>query len=265
VDDLDVAMLAAREAAAVVEGLFGTGMGAEMKGAVDPVTAADRAAEAAILAVLRRHRPADDILAEESGAAGEGGGRRWIVDPLDGTVNFLHGIPHVAVSVALWDGGRPRVGVIADVMRADLYTATAGGGAARNGAPIATSPRRALPDLLVATGFPYDRDRMGHVYAEWVGGVLPRVRGVRRMGSAALDFAYVAAGHFDGYFEHGLAPWDAAAGILLVAEAGGHTVDLNGSPVGPGATDFISTSGAAHEVLARLIREAAPALLREGR
>jgi len=257
-DDLSLATLAATRAAELIRDMFGGGVATELKGAVDPVTVVDRAAEAAILDLVREHRPDDAILAEESGASGSGSGRQWIIDPLDGTVNFVHEVPHVAVSIALWDGDTPVVGVIVDALRADVYAARAGHGSTLNGDPIRASSRTDLAEMLVATGFPYDRDTNGAVYTSWIAGVLPRVRGLRRMGSAALDFAYVAAGRFDAYFEHGLAPWDGAAGILLVAEAGGRTVDLEGNPATHRSLDYIATSGAGHTHLSELIRAAAP-------
>lgn len=257
-DDLSLAIEAATRAAAIVRERYGQGLDAELKGSVNPVTEADRSAEAAIIDLITRHRPADGVIAEESGTGGADGDRRWIIDPLDGTVNFVHEIPHVAVSIGLWESDTPLVGVVVDVLRDDVYAAAAGQGTTQNGTPIHTSRRTDPATMLVATGFPYDRNIRGAVYAAWIGGVLPRVRGVRRMGSAALDFAYVAAGRYDAYFEHGLAPWDAAAGILLVAEAGGATVDLSGNPVGPDASDFIATSGPGRGELAELIRRAAP-------
>jgi myo-inositol-1(or 4)-monophosphatase len=261
-DDLALATLAATRAAEIIRPMFGRGVATELKGAIDPVTVADKLAESAILEVIAEHRPDDGILAEESGASGTGIGRQWIIDPLDGTVNFIHEVPHVAVSIGLWDGNTALVGVIVDVVRDDLYAATRGGGATLNGAPMHTSARTELAHMLVATGFPYDRNVRAATYAGWIAGVLPHVRGVRRMGSAALDFAYVAAGRYDAYFEHGLGPWDGAAGILLVEEAGGATVDLDGSPATFTSTDYIATSGAGRSELAEMIRRAAPAELR---
>lgn len=261
-NDLELATLAATRAGDIIRDMYGKGVATELKGSVDPVTIADTKAEAAILELLSEHRPDDGVLAEESGASGGNDRRRWVIDPLDGTVNFVHEVPHVAVSIGLWEGNRAVVGVIVDVLRRDVYSAAAGEGAFLNGTSIHTSQRTELSEMLVATGFPYDRDTMGGVYTDWIAGVLPHVRGLRRVGSAALDFAYVATGRYDAYFEHGIAPWDCAAGMLLVEEAGGATVDLDGAPATLHSADHIATSGAGHSVLTGLIAGAAPAELR---
>lgn len=229
-EDLTVAREAAAAAAAVVRPAFGGPVVSRLKGAVDPVTEVDIAAEEAILAVLRSRRPSDRVLAEESGGGAWDRGRVWIVDPLDGTVNFVHGIPHVAVSVALWQDGEPRAGVVIDVCRGTVFAAAAGRGAASDGEPIGVAEGVSPAEALVATGFPYDRQERAARYAREVEAVLRRFRDVRRLGSAALDLAWVAAGHYQGYWEHGLAPWDAAAGVLLVAEAGGVVSGPHGEP-----------------------------------
>lgn len=229
-EDLTVAREAAAAAASVIRPAFGGPVSARLKGVVNPVTEVDVAAEEAILSVLRSGRPADRVLAEESGGADWDRGRVWIVDPLDGTVNFLHGIPQVAVSVALWEDGHPRVGVVADVCRGTVFAAAAGSGATRDGERMTVVEGETAAEALVATGFPYDRQERAALYADEVEAVLRRFRDVRRLGSAALDLAWVAAGHYQGYWEHGLAPWDAAAGVLLVAEAGGIVTGLRGEP-----------------------------------
>ena len=199
--DRSVAIDAALAGADVVRAAFGRPVTEELKGAVDPVSKVDLAAEAAVLGVLRRHRPNDDILAEESGGSWIASGRRWIVDPLDGTVNFLHAIPHVGVSVALWDGDAPVACATIDVLRDEVFSAAAGAGAELNGSTVRVSDRERLSDCVVGTGFPYDRDVHGAAYAETVGAVLPHVRGVRRLGAAVLDFAWVACGRLDGFWE----------------------------------------------------------------
>jgi len=251
--DLAVAAAAAGAAAAVVRRAFGGPVAARLKGVVDPVTEVDVAAEEAILSVLGTRRPADGILAEESGATAGDAGRMWVVDPLDGTVNFVHGIPHVAVSVALWAGGRPRVGVVVDVVRDAVFTATAGGGAFLDGAPLAVAEAESTAAALVATGFPYDRQQRAAVYAREVEAVLRRFRDVRRLGSAALDLAWVAAGRYQGYWEHGLAPWDAAAGVLLVTEAGGTVTGLDGEPFALDSPGILAAAPRTHaDLLATL-------------
>jgi myo-inositol-1(or 4)-monophosphatase len=187
----------------------------------DLVSEADMAAEGAIRDVLRQHRPADAILAEESGASGGEGenGLRWVVDPLDGTINFLFGIPAFAVSVACEDAGRPVAAVVLDPVRQECFTATAGGQARLNGEAIQGSERDDLSRALVATGFGYDVDVRTR-QAVVVSRVLARVRDIRRVGAAALDLAWCACGRFDAYYERGVQPWDVAAGSLIAARSG---------------------------------------------
>ena len=228
-DDLAVALDAARTGAAIVGGAFGNIQTAEFKGIVDPVTAIDRESEQAVLQVLGAHRPDDSVLAEEGGGSRDLSGRHWIVDPLDGTVNFLHGIPQVSVAVGLYEDGQPRIGVVIDPIRDEVFAAQRGSGATLNGTPISVSDKT-IGDGVVATGFPYDRRDRGAVYAGIVGTVLEHVRGIRRFGSAALDLAWVACGRLDGYWEFGLGPWDIGAAMVLVLEAGGIVTDHRGTP-----------------------------------
>lgn len=227
--DLEVALEAARAGAAVVEAGFGRIREAEFKGDVDPVTAVDHAAEEAVLGVIAKRRPDDAVLAEERGGSRDLTGRRWIVDPLDGTINFLHGIPQVSVAVGLYEDGSPRVGVIIDAVRREEFAASTGNGATLNGDPIAVSSRT-LPEAVLATGFPYDRRKNGRAYAAIIGRVVEEARGIRRFGSAALDLAWVAAGRLDGYWEFGLGPWDIAAAMVVVREAGGSVTNEHGEP-----------------------------------
>ena len=258
-DDLGVARLAVRAGADVVRGAFGLA-DAEFKGEVDPVTATDRAAEASILSVLESYRPDDGVLAEEAGGTAWTG-RRWLVDPLDGTVNFLHRIPQVAVSVALYDGDRPLVGVVADVFHDDTYWASVGEGAwsTSGGLNVAEAP---LADSLIGTGFPYDRRSHAGEYLRALEAVLESGRDVRRMGAAALDLAAVAAGRFGGFWEYGLGPWDVAAGILLVREAGGVVTDHTGAPARPGDSTIVAASPKVHADLLQLVASHLPDQLR---
>lgn len=228
--DLELALEAARRAAAVIEKYFETDIGAVMKGAVDPVTKADEDAEAVIIELLHRERPDDSILGEESGVGGPNpdAARRWYVDPLDGTVNFANRIPHCSVSIALYDGDQPLVGVIHDVFRNEVFWAEADTPAFLNGTPVSVRSNEILHDAVVVTGFPYDRQEQAARYARVVGVALGHIRGLRRFGSAALDFAWVAAGRFDAYWEYGLKPWDAAAGKILVEQAGGEVTAIDG-------------------------------------
>lgn len=227
--DLDLAIRAATAGGEVVREGFGAVSGLRFKGDANPVTEVDEEAEKAVLDLLRAERPDDRVLAEEAGgSAVDAPGRLWIVDPLDGTVNFIHGLPHVAVSVGLWEDGRPRVGVILDPLRGETFSAVAGEGAELDGAPLVVSGETRMHRSLVVTGFPYDRRAHAGAYARTMGAVLAQVQGVRRLGSAALDLAWVAAGRFDGYWEYGLKPWDTAAGYLIVREAGGRVTGLDG-------------------------------------
>jgi myo-inositol-1(or 4)-monophosphatase len=184
----------------------------------DLVSDADMAAESAIRGVIERRRPGDAVLGEEGGATG-GGARRWIVDPLDGTVNFLFGIPAFAVSVACEDSGGTLAGIVLDPIREECFAATRSGDATLNGSAISGSSGDDLATAMVATGFGYDaavRARQASVVAR----VLPRVRDIRRVGAAALDLAWCACGRFDAYYERGVHQWDVAAGALIASRAG---------------------------------------------
>jgi myo-inositol-1(or 4)-monophosphatase len=199
--------------------------------ATDMVSAADLDAEALIESILAAERPDDGLLAEEGARSTAESGRRWVVDPLDGTTNFLYGIPQWCVSVALEDSSGALVGVVFDPVGDELFEAATGSGARLNGQPLSMSFDRDLHTALLATGFGYDaerRSKQGQVLAR----VLPRVRDIRRAGAAALDLCWLAAGRLDAYYERGLKPWDWAAGRLILAEAGGSVVDLEPEPHG---------------------------------
>lgn len=193
----------------------------------DFVSAADREAEAAIRAELDGRFPQYGFLGEETGGSGEGE-VRWIVDPLDGTLNFVQGFPHWCVSVALWDAEGPVVGCVLDPLREDCFLAVRGLGASWNGQPMRVSPQAGLDGAFLATGFAFQLGERWPAFHAALGRVFPRAKGIRRAGSAALDLAHVACGIFDGYFELGLKPWDLAAGALLVQEAGGVITDWDG-------------------------------------
>ena len=200
------------------------------------VSDADREAEEAIVSVLRAERPDDGLLGEEGASRPGSSGRRWVFDPLDGTTNFLFGYPAWCVSVALEDPDGMRLGLIHDPSRDETFRAERGMGGDVNGVPLAVRRPGGLSQALIATGFGYD-PRMRTAQARLLLDVLPRVRDIRRGGSAALDLAWVAAGRLDGYFERGGQPWDWAAGKLLVSEAGGALEALAGEPPGLVAAD----------------------------
>ncbi len=191
------------------------------------VTQVDRESEAIIIADIRKAYPNHAILAEESGAAGESE-YRWIIDPLDGTTNYLHGFPQFCVSIALEHRGRLDQGVVFDPLRQELFIASRGGGARLDDRRIRVSKQTSLEGSLLGTGFPFRGTYDLDTYLETLRTLVPRSAGVRRAGAAALDLAYVAAGRLDGFWEFGLEPWDMAAGVLLIREAGGLVTDADG-------------------------------------
>lgn len=260
--DVWVAVRAARAGAEIVQTGFFEELDTEMKSEVDPVTQVDRDAEDAVRAVISSHFPDDSILGEEGGGGDWQVGRVWIVDPLDGTVNFVHRLPQVAVSVALWDGGKPLVGVIIDVARNDEFVAMAGEGATLNGEPIQVSDTDTLDRSLVSTGFPYDRRQHAGAYLKVVEEVMLASQGTRRLGAAALDLAWLAAGRYDAYWEHGgpqgIKPWDVAAGILLVTEAGGTYTDESGEVNRLDALAHVASNGKVHEELRTIVARTMP-------
>lgn len=255
--DLHVAIDAARAGGAIIAKHFGASPDPTYKGKFDPVTAVDLASESAVLAVIDSHRPDDPVMAEESGGS-QHTGRHWIVDPLDGTVNFVHGIPHVSVSVALYEGDKGLVGVVYDPLRDELFTAADGEGARLNGHVISVSPTAQLERAVVATGFPYDHDVKADELSVVLREVLRQVNGLRRFGSAALDLAWVAAGRYDGYWEFGIAPWDGAAGLILVREAGGTVTDPLGRDSTPSMGLVVATNGTLHKNLRAIIESWMP-------
>ncbi len=220
---------AARRGGEVLLGAFGRRRTIEYKSGIDLVTDADRASEAALLEFLRARYPAVAVLAEESGASGAAGGAlRFIVDPLDGTTNYAHGLPHFAVNVGVEDDAGLVAGATYDPVRDELFLAARGQGATLNGERIAASTRGELGRALLCTGFPYDIHQNPELPLRLFAAYMTRARAIRRMGSAALDLAYVACGRFDGFWEMKLKPWDLAPGILLVREAGGLVADFTG-------------------------------------
>ena len=223
----------------------------------DYASEVDGLAEAEIIKELRRANPEYAILGEEGGkqAGGRNGGRfTWVIDPLDGTSNYLHGFPHWCVSIALVENGEPVHGVIFDPLRNELFTASRGSGAVLNERRIRVNERKDLTGAMLITGFPpRERARAG-AQLECLGQLLRDAEDVRRTGSAALDLAYIACGRADGYFEAGLQPWDIAAGVLLVREAGGRVCDYRGAALG--RMDVAPTRG--HQVMAAGIKLADP-------
>ncbi|WP_328338782.1 inositol monophosphatase family protein [Micromonospora sp. NBC_00421] len=235
---LEIAITVARDAAGTAARMWAAGVSvaATKSTATDVVTAADRAVERQVLDALRAVRPYDVVLGEEYGGAEAGavraGGVRWIVDPIDGTVNYLYGLPYCAVSLAAEVDGEVVAGVVRNVATGEEWTATAGGGAWRDGRRLRCSGETDLAQALVATGFGYDPARRAH-QARVIAGLIHEVRDIRRMGAAALDLCLAAEGRVDVYYEKGLAAWDLAAGGLVAAEAGLRVAGLDGQPPGP--------------------------------
>jgi myo-inositol-1(or 4)-monophosphatase len=223
------------------------------KGPNDLVTDADLAAEKAIIAVLRSACPEHGIIAEESGAHSGSTEERWLVDPLDGTVNYAHQIPFFAVSIAFARGDDVLAGVVLNPVSGELFAARAGAGAFLNGAPVAVSPEPRVAESLLATGFPYERSRGFEPVAARLLRCLKAARGIRRFGSAALDLCFVACGRFAGFWEDQLQPWDTAAGALIVREAGGTTTDFSNRPVGAEGREILATNGLIHAEMLTLM------------
>jgi myo-inositol-1(or 4)-monophosphatase len=233
---LNIAVGAARRAGEViVRSLDRVGaLVVSEKGRNDFVSEVDRAAEQVLIATIRKSYPSHGFLAEESGAAA-GDDYTWVIDPLDGTTNFLHGFPQFAVSVACRLRGRAEVGVVFDPLRGELFTAERGGGTQLDGRRLRVSQRLGLEGALVGTGFPYRENRRWlKSYLAMLESVMQSTAGVRRPGAASLDLAYVAAGRLDAFWEFGLSPWDTAAGNLLITEAGGLVGNLAGGEYADG-------------------------------
>jgi myo-inositol-1(or 4)-monophosphatase len=227
---VNIAVRAARRAGGIINRAAGNldVLTVRHKSLNDLVSEVDRAAEDAIIETLKSSYPDHAILAEESGSTGESE-YVWIIDPLDGTTNFLHGLPIYAVSIALMHKGQLQHGVIYDPSRNDLYTASRGGGAFLNDRRLRVSRRDKLIDGLIGTGFPFRMFDYIDPYLGMLRDLMTRTAGVRRPGAAALDLASVAAGRLDGFWEIGLSPWDMAAGVLMITEAGGMVGDLEGN------------------------------------
>jgi myo-inositol-1(or 4)-monophosphatase len=264
---LALAIILAKAAGAELHRRFGQQRTVMFKGDLDPVTDADYAAEALIREGIMAAYPSHTILGEEGGLYEQQASIRWIIDPLDGTVNYAHGVPVYAVSIGVADAHGVQVGVVYDPSRDELFTAqpeaaTSTGKASHlNGEPIQVSETIDLQRSLLATGFPYDRHiNTDNNHREYMALNLAS-QGVRRGGSAALDMAYVACGRFDGYWEQGLAPWDVAAGSLLVAGAGGHVSTYSGALHDGFGPQIVASNGHLHKMMLSKITVARQTLL----
>ncbi|HYC05472.1 MAG TPA: inositol monophosphatase family protein [Azospirillaceae bacterium] len=227
------------------------------KGPADFVSAADRKAEATVKAELQKARPAYGFLMEEGGRiAGADKSHRWIVDPLDGTTNFLHGVPHFAISIALEREGEIVAGVVYSPVNDEMFWAEKGGGAFMNDVRLRVSARRNLAEALIATGIPFKGHGDVAAYLPQLQAIMDEVAGIRRFGSAALDLAWTAAGRYDGFFETGLQPWDVAAGVLMVTEAGGFATEIGGGRNPASGASVLAANSHLHLPLGTLLRNA---------
>jgi myo-inositol-1(or 4)-monophosphatase len=236
---------------------FGSAVRIDKKGTIDLVTEVDVEVERMFRALVAERFPDHDVLAEEMGQTRTGARHRWVFDPLDGTTNFAHGLPIFCAALALEIDGEPVVGAVFDPNRRELFTAERGVGAWMNGDPLRVSASEQLIDSLLVTGFPYDvRDRVDDILTLF-GGFLKRARAVRRLGSAALDLCWVAAGRMDGFWEMNLKAWDIMAGGLIVQEAGGRVTALDGTPWKAATGNVLASNGRIHDAMLAVIRESA--------
>ena len=246
----------AKEAGAIQRERYETEFQVETKSeSIDLVTEVDKACEALIIEGILGPRPDDAILAEEGGGEDHADAEwRWIVDPLDGTMNYAHGYPRFAVSIGIERVGVPTIGVVYDPLLDECFAATRGEGAELNGRRIQVSKEAELSRALLATGFAYDVHRSEDDNVDHFAHFVKRARGLRRDGSAALDLCYVAAGRFDGFWELKLHPWDVAAGNLIVDEAGGRTSDFHGAPSTGDGRRTVASNGHLHDAMIEVLR-----------
>ncbi len=255
---IQVAIEAAKEAGRFLKFSVGKVKNIEMKQGEDRnlVSEIDKTSEQKIIAIIKRHYPSHGILAEESGGSGTSE-YKWVIDPLDGTTNFLHGLPMFCVTIALEYKGEVVAGVVYDPNLDEMFTAEKGSGAYLNGRRMQVSKTPTLITSLLVTGFPYDiANNPDNAVAHFVN-FLMRGQGIRRLGSAALDLSYVAAGRFDGFWEVNLNPWDMAAGMLFVREAGGRITDFSGAPSSIYNKQVLATNGIIHQAMLDVLQQPA--------
>lgn len=251
----DTLLLAASDAGRILMEKYATGVTVSYKGAIDLVTEADYAAEQAIVSILRQRHPDHDILAEEGDYDRRGADHCWIVDPLDGTTNFAHGFPWFAVSIALEVRGTVVLGAVFNPHNRELFIAERGQGATLNDRPLRVSATTTLERALLATGFAYDHKTSTDNNYEHFISVQRVAQAVRRAGVASLDLACVAAGRFDGFWELQLKPWDVAAGVLLVEEAGGRVTDYAGEPMPLDRGQILASNGRLHGAMKAILSQ----------
>ncbi len=245
---LDFAIETARKAGAYICGH--EKFNVERKGRIDLVTDVDKGSEEIIVAAIKERFPEHSVLAEEGGANGVESDYQWVIDPIDGTTNFVHGLPLFCVSIALYNKGIPQIGVCFNPARDELFYAERGRGAYLNGKSIFVSDEQTLVDSLVVTGFPYDVTEIDPVIDRFKR-VVKKAGGVRRLGSAAIDICYVAAGYLDGYWETSLRPWDMAGAVVVLTEAGGKISSFDGTDFDINSGEILATNGRIHDELQR--------------
>ncbi|MFN0156670.1 MAG: inositol monophosphatase family protein [Bacteroidota bacterium] len=252
---IQIAIEAAREAGKFLKYSVGKVKNIEIKEGEgrNLVSEIDRASEQKIINIIKRHHPSHGILAEESGGSGSSD-YKWVIDPLDGTTNFLHGLPMFCVTIAVEYKGELIAGVVYDPNLDEMFTAEKGSGAYLNGKRMQVSKASELINSLLVTGFPYDIATNPDYAVEHFVNFLMRGQGVRRLGSAALDLSYVAAGRFDGFWEVNLNPWDMAAGMLFVREAGGTITDFTGAPSSIYNKQVLATNGHVHNAMLDVLK-----------
>lgn len=256
---LTIGRSAALKAGEILRRGYGLPKRVQFKGEIDLLTEFDLASEKAIVEIITSAFPDHVIVAEEGGETGAGSPNRWYIDPLDGTTNFAHGLPVFCLSIAFEaqgeEGPELLVGVVFDPLRKEMFTAMKGAGARLNGRPIEVSGQTDLGRALVATGFPYDIRRNPESVLTRFERMCLAAQGVRRVGAAALDLAWLAAGRFDGFWEERLSPWDTAAGVLLVQEAGGRVTDFAGGAFRPQLKEILATNGHLHYNMLRRLNQ----------
>jgi myo-inositol-1(or 4)-monophosphatase len=244
---LNFAIRVARDAGRLLRDRVGTRIDIDHKGSIDLVTDVDLASERLIREAISTYYPRHEILAEEGGLSESGSEYRWIVDPLDGTTNYAHGYPMFCVSIGLECKGEPALGVVYDPMREELFAAERGGGATLNNRPIHVSKTADLMQGLLSTGFPYDIKTSKLTNLDHWANFAMHAQALRRDGAAALDLCYVACGRFDGFWELNLSPWDTAAGVLIVTEAGGRVTSFTGVPFSNYKPEVVASNGLIHD------------------
>jgi myo-inositol-1(or 4)-monophosphatase len=232
---------------------FGTGVRVEKKGAIDLVTEVDLEVERMFRAMIAERFPDHDVLAEEMGGCQRGARHRWVFDPLDGTTNFAHGVPIFCASLALEVDGEAVVAAVYDPNRRELFTAEAGVGSWMNGQRLRVSANAAVIESMLVTGFPYNIHQKAEEFLKTFGEVLKHARAIRRLGSAAIDISWVAAGRMDGFWEASLKPWDTRAAALILEEAGGKVTGMDGKTWIPEDGHILATNGLIHEEVLRII------------